>query len=218
MGLVDRKGRFLRVNPAFCQLTGYSESELLGRTIREITHPHDRELDRQNMNQLLRGEISSYQREKRYIHKNGSVVWISVTGSVVRDESGKPLCLAGQVRNVTQIREEEDRLKAQLARRALLNGSGKKILKSKVGMRLLKVVNAIYREKSRPKNNGTASNQKKSLTRREQQILRLLRKDQTNRAVASALGISPRTVEVHRAVIKRKLGIASLAALGRKVS
>lgn len=82
---VDREGRWLRVNRKLCDITGYSREELLTLTFQEITHPDDLESDLTLAFQLLNGEIPSYTLEKRYICKNGSLVWVNLTVSAVRD-------------------------------------------------------------------------------------------------------------------------------------
>jgi PAS domain S-box-containing protein len=76
MALVSPEGKWLRVNRAICEITGYSETELLERTFQDITHPDDLDLDLDlaNVRKMLAGEIKTYQMEKRYFHKNGSIV------------------------------------------------------------------------------------------------------------------------------------------------
>ncbi len=74
--LVSSEGAFLKVNPALCQLLGYTEEELLSRTFQEITHPDDLETDLAYVHQMLAGEITTYQMQKRYFRKDGNC-WIS---------------------------------------------------------------------------------------------------------------------------------------------
>ena len=83
MGLVSPAGRFQRVNRAFCELTGYPERELLGRTFSEITHPDDVEAELDALRELLDGERYGYRAEKRYIHADGHPIWTSLTVSPV---------------------------------------------------------------------------------------------------------------------------------------
>ncbi|MFY0583225.1 PAS domain S-box protein [Cystobacter fuscus] len=85
MALVGLDGLFLNVNGSLCEIVGYSQKELLTKTFQDITWPEDLELDLANARRLLQGEISSYQLEKRYIHKDGHLVLILLTGSLVRD-------------------------------------------------------------------------------------------------------------------------------------
>src|ERR1700676_5347724 len=97
MALVSPEGKWLRVNRAICEITGYSETELLERTFQDITHPDDLDLDLANVRKMLAGEIKTYQMEKRYFHKNGSIVWVLLSVSLVHNKSGAPLFFISQI-------------------------------------------------------------------------------------------------------------------------
>ncbi len=90
MAHVAPDGRFMQVNRKLCDIVGYSQEELMARTFQDITHADDLEADLDMAHHLLAGEIQSYQMEKRYIHKNGTLVWINLTGSLIRESSGEP--------------------------------------------------------------------------------------------------------------------------------
>ncbi len=107
MALVSPGGRFLQVNRSLCQILGYSEEELLATTFQVITHPDDLEADLLLVQQLLDGEIPTYTLEKRYLHKDGSVVWGLLSVSVVRNEAGAPLYFISQIQDVSRAREAE---------------------------------------------------------------------------------------------------------------
>jgi len=94
-------GRFLQVNLALCDMLGYSEKELLGLHFKDITHPDDREADLKALPKLLSGEFNTYRREKRYLHKQGHTVWISLNGVLVRAEDGKPMYFTVQMQDIT---------------------------------------------------------------------------------------------------------------------
>ncbi|WP_407885577.1 PAS domain S-box protein [Scytonema sp. NUACC26] len=79
-------GRWLRVNQKLCEIVGYSHQELLEQKFQDITHPDDLEQDLNCIKQLLAGEIEQYSLEKRYIHKDGSIVWIDLTVSLAQEE------------------------------------------------------------------------------------------------------------------------------------
>jgi len=111
MALVALDGRWLKVNCALCEIVGYSEEELLATTFQAITHPDDLETDLDYVRQLLEGKIRSYEMEKRYIHKLGHVVWILLSGAVVRDAEGKPLYFIGQVQDITLRKQTEEALR-----------------------------------------------------------------------------------------------------------
>jgi PAS domain S-box-containing protein len=76
MALVRPDGVLIRVSQSFCDVVGYSEAELLQTDFQSITHPDDLEYDISLLNKLLRGEVTSYQLEKRYVHKKGHHVWV----------------------------------------------------------------------------------------------------------------------------------------------
>jgi len=78
-------GRFVRVNRKFCEITGYRTEELLQMNFVDVTHPDDRERDRMNFQSVLDGGQDHWEIEKRYLRKDGSVIWVRVTGTVLRD-------------------------------------------------------------------------------------------------------------------------------------
>jgi PAS domain S-box-containing protein len=87
---VGLDGRWLKVNPKLCEITGYSYEELLSKAFQDITHPDDLRLDVQCIVQLLENEISNYTLEKRYIRKDGTIVWANLTVALVRNRDGSP--------------------------------------------------------------------------------------------------------------------------------
>jgi PAS domain S-box-containing protein len=103
----DSLGRFLEVNGTLCELTGYSEGELLKKTFADITHPDDRAQDLLGAEQLLAGELQKYQTEKRYVRADGKTVWIVMTASLVRDADQQPLYFLSQMLDVTERRRAE---------------------------------------------------------------------------------------------------------------
>jgi PAS domain S-box-containing protein len=80
-------GRYLRVNPWFCGMVGYSEEELLAKSFQEITHPEDLDRDLDLCQKTLRGELKYHRIEKRYVRKDGESICVNVTGSLVRSET-----------------------------------------------------------------------------------------------------------------------------------
>ncbi|MDP3354091.1 MAG: PAS domain S-box protein, partial [Flavobacteriaceae bacterium] len=111
MALVSPKGNYTRVNSSLCNIIGYSEDELLTKSFREITHPDDLEKDNTFINQMLAGEISNYQTEKRYFHKLGQVVWVMLSVSLVHDAQGKPLYFVAQIQNITERKQSEEKIR-----------------------------------------------------------------------------------------------------------
>ena len=95
-------GRFLMVNPHFCAMMGYSESELLGRSFAEITHPDDRHANLQSLLDLAHGNAPGYELEKRYLRKDGATLWVDLNVILVRDSHGKPQHALGVVSDITE--------------------------------------------------------------------------------------------------------------------
>jgi PAS domain S-box-containing protein len=104
-------GRFLRANAAMCKFVGYSEAELLSRSVYDITYPEDLKLDRELCRRLDTGE-SDFDVEKRYVRKDGKTVWARTTVNVIRDESGRPLRHMAVIQDLNAHKQAEEELKA----------------------------------------------------------------------------------------------------------
>lgn len=113
MALVAPDGHWLMVNQALCELLGYTEAELLKLTFQDITHPDDLELDLHYIKQLLIKQRTYYQKEKRYHHKDGSVIHALLSVSLVRDHMGEPLFFISQIQNITDRKNLETELMKQ---------------------------------------------------------------------------------------------------------
>ncbi len=111
--LVGLDGTWLRVNQALCEIVGYAEEELLKLTFQDITHPDDLAGDVALVQQLLRGESSHYELEKRYLHKDGRIVWINLSATLTRTPEGEPWVFLSQIQDITA------RKRAEKAREAL---------------------------------------------------------------------------------------------------
>ncbi|CAN5885699.1 hypothetical protein BH23ACT11_BH23ACT11_15930 [soil metagenome] len=108
----------LETNPAYQEMTGYSVEELRGKPIAELSHPSEVPSDAVLNEKLLSGELDRYQVEKRYLRKDGEVIWVKPTVSVVRNAEGEPLFLVGVVEDITErrrtanaLRESEERFR-----------------------------------------------------------------------------------------------------------
>jgi len=110
MALVGTDGRWLQVNRALCNIVGYSKAELETTTFQAITYPDDLDADLTSLRQLLKGEISTYQMEKRYLHKQGHIVWIVLSVSLVRHPNGEPQHLISQMQDITDRKQAEEAL------------------------------------------------------------------------------------------------------------
>jgi len=102
--VVDRNMKVVDVNDAYCQMLGYTEAEMMKRTIAEVTHPDDRQRDREFLPLLLSGEVPRYRAEKRYISKSGSIVWAEIVVTALLDKSGVSQYAFSMVQNVTDRR------------------------------------------------------------------------------------------------------------------
>ena len=99
--MVSPDGRFLKVNPALCQLLGYTEQELLAMDFQTLTHPDDLALDMAQLQSLLEARSVSYQMEKRYFHRDGRVIWVQLSVSLVRRADGEVDFLVSQLQDIT---------------------------------------------------------------------------------------------------------------------
>jgi PAS domain S-box-containing protein len=108
LALVALDGRWLRANGVICTLLGYSEAQLQATTFMALTHPEDREVGKQLIDELKRGARPGATLHKRYIHRDGRVVWVRLTVGLVRDDQGQPVCFVSQLEDITenwQLRE-----------------------------------------------------------------------------------------------------------------
>ncbi|NLT06612.1 MAG: PAS domain S-box protein [Solirubrobacterales bacterium] len=116
MALADPDMRLDEVNDAFCELTGYGRDELTALSLADITHPDDVSISLRLAGQAFAGELPSFSVDKRYVRKNGEVVWVDVTVSSIRDEDGRPLKGLGVMRDISERREALKRAHAELER------------------------------------------------------------------------------------------------------
>lgn len=109
-------GRFLRSNPALCRLLGYSDSELAQLRVREVTHPDDRSHSVSIVDTALRHYEQSQEELKRYVHKDGRVVWVLLRTTLKRDSAGEPTHFLSFLDDVTE-RVHNEPLARVMARR-----------------------------------------------------------------------------------------------------
>ena len=108
--ILDLEGRWLEVNDALCNITGYTREELLATDFKSITHPDDLAVDMENVDKLISDKIQTYRMEKRYIHKDGHVVWILLVAAIVRDQNKNPLYFTAQIIDISDKKAWEHRL------------------------------------------------------------------------------------------------------------
>jgi len=105
LALIGPDGRYLQANPAMCHLTGYTERQLVDRTVADLTHPDDMAADTAAMAALLAGERSTYTVEKRFLSAAGTVIWGAKSATLVRSEDGSPLHFISQILDITAAKE-----------------------------------------------------------------------------------------------------------------
>jgi diguanylate cyclase (GGDEF)-like protein/PAS domain S-box-containing protein len=121
MALASPDGKFVQVNRAFCDIVGYAPEALLNLSFEAITHPDDVAKDIAYLKRMETGEIGSYEIEKRYLHKDGRIVWVQNTVSIARDETGTQQQIIQQVQDITERKEPAQRLEHE-ARTDCLTG------------------------------------------------------------------------------------------------
>jgi PAS domain S-box-containing protein len=125
MVIVDRQFHFMRSNAAFCRLVGYSEEELRSLTFKDITHSEHVAADTNGVNKVFAGEIPAYKTEKRYVRRDGTVVWGSANITVVRDDHGRFLHFLTIVEDITERKRAERELVETTERLALATSAGR---------------------------------------------------------------------------------------------
>lgn len=121
MALVSPEGKWIKVNKAISSLLGYSEDELLQKTFQDIAHPDDLEADLEYVEKMLSAEIENYEMEKRYFHKNGSIIKAILSVSLVWDNNGLPKHFISQIMDVTALKDAEEGLEKKLAELEAVN-------------------------------------------------------------------------------------------------
>ena len=110
MALMSLKGEYIKVNKALTRILGYSEEEFFKLKNPDITYKGDPTTDGERVRSLMAGEIDGFTTEKRYIHKDGSIIWGEVTVSSVRAANGEIMLMLGQIQNITKRKNAEAEL------------------------------------------------------------------------------------------------------------
>jgi PAS domain S-box-containing protein len=144
---VSLEGRWLDVNSKLCDIFGYTREDLLQKSLEEITHPDDLEEDNAQASRLACGRIDHYSLEKRYMHKDGHIVWANMTGSVQRDDEGHPLYFINVVEDISRRKRIEQALKESEEKFRLLAASIKDVIwMSTPGVGKVVYINPAYEE------------------------------------------------------------------------
>jgi PAS domain S-box-containing protein len=110
--VVDLDGVCRQVNPAFCEMLGYTKDELIGQPVLNLTHPDDHALTLRDRKSSIT-ENKSNRTEKRFIHKDGHIIWAALDRAVVYDDNGNPDYTIGQIQDITELKETQERLRKQ---------------------------------------------------------------------------------------------------------
>ncbi|RUL76112.1 sensor domain-containing protein [Dyella choica] len=137
MALILPDGRYQRVNAALCNMLGYSEAQMRTMTWRDVTHPDDLPLSEALSTQIINGRREAFQTEKRYLHRDGHTVYVLVSVSQVRSDSGQLNYVVSQVQDITKRKQYEDALfrERQLAE-VTLNSIGDAVITTDVALNI----------------------------------------------------------------------------------
>ncbi|MGB9185744.1 MAG: EAL domain-containing protein [Solirubrobacteraceae bacterium] len=111
MSVVAPDGHWLRVNDAYCRMLGYEREELISKRFRDLTHPDDVAEDDEFIAAVAAGRGDSLERDRRYLRRDGSVVWVHVRAEVIRDQAGEPLYAVSHLRDITDQKRAEEMLR-----------------------------------------------------------------------------------------------------------
>jgi PAS domain S-box-containing protein len=130
--------QWISVNQRYCEITGYSREEILTFKVEQLTHPEDVEASLEFIRRIRSGELPEYRMEKRYVRKNGAVIWVHLTVSIVRSATGAPLYLVAFIEDITQRREAQSEASRSLSLlRATLESTADGILVVDVSGKIL---------------------------------------------------------------------------------
>jgi PAS domain S-box-containing protein len=110
LGVARPDGSWIKVNQAFCRLTGYEAHELMKQTVKTVTHPDDLERAQGLFDRLIQGKIDSYSLEKRYVQKNGNIIWVALNSKRAIGADGTPVAV-GEVLDITERKAAEESLR-----------------------------------------------------------------------------------------------------------
>lgn len=110
IALVSLGGKWIKANRSLLNMLQYEEEELLKLTFKDITHPEDINLDLKQLTALKTGKIKTYQMEKRYFRKDGSIIWIYLSVSMVTDNNGDPVHYISQIEDITDRKERQNQI------------------------------------------------------------------------------------------------------------
>ena len=111
MALISLDGKCLKINKSLCHMAGYASSELLNTDLRRLIHPEDVKNELHSVQQMVEGNLRNYQAEQRFYHKNGKIIWVMASVSLIYDAEERPLYFISQFQNITAEKRAEEQLK-----------------------------------------------------------------------------------------------------------
>ncbi|HYD58358.1 MAG TPA: PAS domain S-box protein [Burkholderiales bacterium] len=127
IALIDLDTRIVETNSRFCEILGYGPGELRSMSSTEFTHPDHVAEANADVQRLLRGEISEYARERRYVRKDGRVVWLLAKVTLLKDAGAKPSRFISVIEDITQRKDAEDSVRRSEEELRALNATGRAI-------------------------------------------------------------------------------------------
>jgi PAS domain S-box-containing protein len=138
---------FLRINKKFCELTGYTAEELQRMPPADLTHPDDRKQDQALSMAAVDGRTEGWTNDKRYIRKDGTIIWVRVTAKALNNESGRAISVIGIITDITESRQAEQALRESEKKFKLMAASVKDVIwMSTPGNHMVTFINKAYEE------------------------------------------------------------------------
>lgn len=136
MAMLSLEGRWMRVNQALVEITGYTSEALSTKSLQEVTYPDDRSNDIEDLRDLIAGELSDYRVEKRLFHARGHIISIVMWVSLVRDRAGKPQNLVAQIQDITERQLMEERLRGLAEHDPLTGLCNRRLFEHELGLQV----------------------------------------------------------------------------------
>jgi PAS domain S-box-containing protein len=200
----DTEGRLLLANRHFCDMLGYSKQELSAFTMRQLVYPEDFDHIRLNIVSLLAGrEVAGRQFDSRFSRKDGTVIWTTAAVTLTCDTDGKAKSVVGIVQDVTPRKRLETALReSERFARSIIDVLSQHISVPDEGSMGLDP-------------NQASSAEEFPLTGRQREVLKNIALGFSTKQIAQRLGISPKTVDAHRAQLMERLDIHDIPGLVR---
>jgi len=132
MMLVDLDWQITRVNRSICEMLGYTGDELLARTFQDITHPEDISTDLDLVRRMIAGDINDYRLEKRYFHKDGHVIWMLLSVSLLKDSNNIPAHFIFHILDITEYKKVQQQISEYAYQDALTNLPNRRLLQDRL--------------------------------------------------------------------------------------